>query len=512
MAIGVGIEIGPSAVRGMVLEHAGPSIKVLGAQDLPCETANAEALTRTLTQLRLHLRIAVPVILGVPSTSVILAAISPLVVSPKRAILAVQFELQQQVPFELADAAWHYHWLSNGVGSGLRAPGFGQKRNVSGPQPRAPSQQRFSTAIVAAMRRSFLDERIACCHRAGLLVREVGTSPLATLNAWDASRSAGLAPTTLLQMTGEQMAEWIVRGPASLQVIPVTSPSPEAFWQELAASWEALRGQGTEPPVPIWLVGSEDVMPRVQGALRGKPGLQVERFDLGKVVAAGATRLDRPERFAPALGLALQGLGLARVPLNLLAGFQRDAHLRKVRAVTLIISGVCALAALGFGTRGMIEARTRRARALESLEQQERLYETLRPEIRSLLQRQVRMQERNLRLERLVKDGPLLTQLLAQVAEVLPDDVWLTTVECSQTGLVDGTLEGRSKSFQSVTQFLDRLKTTVGMTTVKPLSTSVITDPDTKKELIAFAVQIQRPLVPPSNDEKSHDAAMTRTR
>ena len=142
----------------------------------------------------------------------------------------------------------------------------------------------------------------------------------------------------------------------------------------------------------------------------------------------------------------------------------------------------------------MLEVRRRRANVLRALERQEHLYQTLRPEVRSLLQRQSRTLQRSLELERLVSETPLLSQLLVQVAGILPDDVWLTTLECSKASAdtLQGTIKGRAKSFQDVTQFLERLKRMAGMTEVKPLSTNVTVDEASKKDLIVFAVEFQR--------------------
>ena len=109
MAIGIGVEISPSAVRAVILERLGalqregrtgaPPVKLLAMRESPCETSRPEALTSTLTQLRLSLRITQPIILGIPSTSSILATVRPLIPNTRRAALAVQFELQQLLPW-----------------------------------------------------------------------------------------------------------------------------------------------------------------------------------------------------------------------------------------------------------------------------------------------------------------------------------------------------------------------------------------------------------------------------
>ncbi|MBI4342889.1 MAG: PilN domain-containing protein [Candidatus Omnitrophica bacterium] len=482
MAVGIGIELAPGAVRAVLVESAGPQLKLLAAHEAACDTADAEALTASLAHARRTLRLTSPVVLGIPSASAILATVSPLVVNARRADLAVQFELQQQLPFELAHAAWHYYWLASN----------GHPAHIA---PRASNARR---ALVAAMRRSVLEERVAACRRAGLVVHAVAAAPVAILNAWRAlPANARATQATLLHVIDGQSAEWIVWSPAALHVVPVAGSSADLLWEELPASWEALRGQVPDASSQVSVLGTEAAEPswaRAQEAL-ARAGLRGDRFDVAGAFKPGATRLEHPGRAAAACGLALQSLGTARLPLNLLTEAQEAAQADQVRRMALTVSGLCAVAAVGFGVTGMLESRGRRARVLELLERREQLYQTLRPEVRELIQRQQETERRTLQLEQLVRSGPLVTQLLAKVAEILPDGAWLTSAAYSKSGLlVEGMLEGRARSFQDVTKLFDQLKVAAGMTTVKPLSTSVTTDPDTGKELIVFSVQVQRPL------------------
>ena len=485
------------------MERSGPKIKLLAVHEASCETSNADALTRALTDARRSLRITAPVVLGIPSTSAILTTVHPLVVNPQRAALAVQFELQQHLPFDLTDAAWHYRWLagSNGAAagrrSGLGAGGSGMLSLAQSPEPRA---QNLPGAVTAAIRRSVLEERLACCRRAGLTVAAAVVNPVAALNVCDAKRtllkSASALPVgapvmTVLRLVDQRSAEWIISAPAQLHIIPVTSGSPDLFWQELASSWDALRAQGTDVPTPVWVIGSPEAFARAQEIL---PGQRVERFDVGRVVAIGTVNVEQLDRLVAALGLALQGLGLAGMSLNLLAASQSEAQTKHVRRIAAMISGVCLAATLGLGLSGMMEVRQRRVRVLRVLDQREWLYQTLRPEVRSLLQQEEHTERRNVQLEQLVGESPALTLLVAQLSEAMPHDVWLTAVECSKAGLINGVIEGRAKSFQDVTKFLEQLKTVAGMTTVKPMSTNVTTDEASGKEVIAFSVQVQRPL------------------
>ncbi|OGX39285.1 MAG: hypothetical protein A3C53_02025 [Omnitrophica WOR_2 bacterium RIFCSPHIGHO2_02_FULL_68_15] len=554
MPIGIGIELGPSGLWAVVLEREGQRLALRATHEVACDTANPGALRSALAELRRLLRQTGPIVLGVPSTSAILAAVTPLVAVPQRAGLAVQFELQQLLPFDVADAAWHYRWISaNGSSparSGLRALGSGlwaRGKSVLGlepsfPQPRAPSPGGSSRAVVAAMRRSLLDERLACCRQAGLVVKAVVVNPIATLNAWDAqwaqsdpapgagpstrttppwrgglvsrlrsgfraseaSRGTqdsapprlggvGLHGTTLLLLHDERSAEWVVRTPSSLQAVPVTGESAERLGEELAASWESLRTQPEPAPIPVWVAGTSELIARLREAA-ASAALPLEPFELSRVVDTGTARPPAAGHALTAVGLALQALDAAPVALNLLAGFQREARGRLVSRTAAAVSVLLLLAAFGFGLSGMIESRARRTQLLQVLERREKLYQTLRPEIRTRLQRQQRIERYCAQLEHLASDASLVTRLLGQLAATLPESVWLTSLECSKNGLLSGLLEGRATSFQGVTQFFDRLKTVAGMTTVKPLSTSVKTDEAMGKEVIAFSVQIQRPL------------------
>jgi len=517
--MGIGIELGPAAVRAVALERLAPArsarVKVLASRELSCDTANPDALTQALIQLRRVLSLNQPVVLGVPSTSAILTTVTPLVANPRRAALAVQFELQQHLPFELAEAVWHFRWLSqNGQKPRMRNAELG----IRNPRPSTPNSAfrtpNSGTAVVAAMKRSLLDERLACCRRAGLTVHAVAVNPVATLNAWETQAvTTGSAAVVLLNLLNDPTAEWIIRTSTQLHVMPVASSLPqapsagaeqsgEAFLQELAASWDTFQQQFPDLPTKIWLVGSSAALPRLSEAIAARLRLEVEPLRLTRAAALNAN-MDQMERWTVAIGLGLQGLGLAPVSLNLLNGAQTEGRTHSVQRTTAVVSGLLAVMAIGFGMGGMMEVRSRRASILQSLEKQERLYRTLRPKVQVLLRHQQYLQERSDQLAQLVTDRVVLTRLLAQVSEALPETAWLTKLECTKDGLVEGMLEGRAKSFQDVTQFLDRLKSVAEMPTVKPLATNVTTDPVSGKELVAFSVQIQRQAAPAATPEPS---------
>ncbi len=490
---GVGLEIAPGAVRAAVVERSEPRLRLADAYEEPCEAATPSAIVGALTRLRSRLPPASPVVLGIPGTAAILAGATPLLPNPRRAILAVEFEVQQLLPFPLTEAAWHFQWAGadDGRRSGLGARGAGRVGRSLSPQPPAPSPERSSGVVVAAMRRSLLEERLAWCRQAGLSVQAVSLTPLGTLNALRLIAPSPAAPVLVLRVLDEQSAEWILWGPGLLQVVPVTSPAADGLGPELVTSWEGLRGHGPALPDRVWGMGASAAWPRFAETF-SQIGVTLQPWPVGEAIAM-ARSLDRPERFAAAVGLAAQAVGAARLSLNLLTSSQQQEQARQMHRVGTVASGLFGLAAVGLGLSGMLEVRQRRLGTLTLLEQREQLYQSLRPEVRSLIQHQQHLEQRTVQLERFVLQGAVLTKVLADVADALPDDVWLTTASWSKTDeLIDGTLEGHANTFQDVTRFFDRLKTVARMTSVKPLSTSVTTQGE--RELIVFSVQIQRPI------------------
>jgi len=346
------------------------------------------------------------------------------------------------------------------------------------------------------MRRSLLEERLLCCRRAGLRVSAVATTPVGALNAWLAARSAGdTHQGVLLNLLSDHAAEWIIWSADGLQVVPVVSPSPEALAGALVASWESLRADAIEGSSRIWEVGPPEMLSPVREALSGAVGLRVEPFTVTGLLATGSRA--RPPAAAPsvtATGLALQGLGLARLGVNLLTDVQTQRRAERLRRVAVIASGLFAVVTVALAVRGMAQLHEQRTHLLRSLERQARLQQTLRPEVRALLQAQQELHARSRHVEALIQGSPAVIRLLAQVAEALPERVWLTAVECSKKGAsIDGWLEGRARSFQDLTELMDRLKRVDGVAAVKPLATQVVTDPASGKELIAFSVQLERP-------------------
>ncbi len=530
MKLGIGIELCPRAVRCVLLEKTSAAPHVSAVLNLPCDSTQPQALGDAFQRLKRKLKIHQPVVLGLPSTSAILATVHPLIVNLKRALLGVEFELQQQLPFDVHEACWHFQWLSpvNGGSSltkSLPSKPIGHKRalehapaDLKGSSSLSLAQTLCPPTVVAAMKGSLLEERLGLCRRAGLKVHAITVNALALWNTWQRiqeTRSNRPSSSVLLHLIDSGAAEWLLQRPDGIQVIPVilnpdqsessVSHSTEeeskpgsqvqqtqlygSLLQALTVSWESLRVEMPEGSLTVGVAASSGLQESLRQIL--------SRLGVASIVSIepvqALTRRVSPESVgdcsAVAFGLALQGLGRTEVPvrLNLLDGTQREERFLWRRRVAAFMSAISLFAFMGWTLHGMNQARSEHLKILESLQQRQKQYERLRPTLRAILKQQEEAQQRTQQLTRLVNEPAVLTRYFISISEALPADVWLTKLELSreesiaasgfQRRIINGILEGHASSFNSVTQFVEQLKQLEGVSSVKPLATHVITLP-----------------------------------
>ncbi|MBI3322934.1 MAG: PilN domain-containing protein [Candidatus Omnitrophica bacterium] len=471
--------------------------------------------------------------LGIPTSASVVTTVHPLVVTRDHEQLAVQFELQQHLPYDVSGVVWHYRWFT---GNGQTPPAAGRRRAET-PAPPRP-------AVVAAAKQSILDERLAACRRAGIAVREVGVAAVSLVNAWSQQLSPGEPSFGVLLHVDEGLVEWVITSPSGVYVF-TTFQNLEAAAQEqwlatLKSSWTnlheslgvpALFGGGGAAP-PLWVFGGPVSLTLLAQDLKRELNCPVSILDPARIAAMEAMRPADAHPLVVGMGLALQGLGSARLAMNLLSEVTRRQRAAQIRQAAGAVCGLLAAAVVWLGAAGMVSVLRDRQGRLAKLTAQEQTYQMMRPEVRAQLKRQARFEDRLSQLQDVALGRSRLAQVFEQLVGVMPDEIWLAKLELSKdvprpagaaqgAGTMDGVVEGYARSFQGVTVFMDRLKSLAGWTTVKPLGTTVTTDPATGKELVAFMVQVQRPMTPPASEaspersrgtaeEASPDAAASR--
>jgi len=500
MAVSIGIEVGPSSVRAVQLAQQPSRLRLVASAEARWSGENAEELTKAIGQVRAALSIRQPVVVGFSTTSAIVTTVHPLVVNTERSALAVRFELQQSLPYEIDQAVWHHQWLSaNGRSQiGHQASALHQVL-ANGPK-----------AVVAAMKRSLVEERLRACQRAGVAVQAAGVTALAAVNLWWHREGATTPHRAVLLHLDESVLEWIILNEQGLFVVPMFLPPevaaqdqesigsvPESLVSHVKASWMSIHQQAeiqTESlPNMVWLLGASATRPHVTEELTRALGCSVNILVPERMAEGSRDRPSTLERFGIAYGLALQGLGLSRFPLNLIGNIQRHRRLIRVRRTAQFLSFLSGLFAAGFSVYGMFTILATRHAVLRRVTEQEATYQKLRPEVRASREQQARVETRVRQLEQIVQAHGRIGQAFHQVVTALPETVWLTKVDIVKGQHLEAVFDGHAKSFQDVTELMGRLKSTA-WTTVKPLATNVTTDPATGKELITFTVKVQETL------------------
>lgn len=482
------MEVTSLVVRGVRLERRGSSLQVISSVEIPWSKTPGGGLLDALVSAHRALGRG-PAIVGLPTSAAIVTTVNPLIVNPQRASLAIEFELQQQLPYDVNQAVWHYQWLANGHPSGQQSP----RAKPSAPVSVAPRQ-----AVVVAMKDAVLEEHLQVFRRTGFSIEAVGLTGVAAANLW--LRQQDRPRHGAILHANEGLLEWIIIRPSWLQIQPVVASEDlayDAVLESLRESWDRVREGGGGAPEVVWLAGDADLLLRLQEDLKRLLPCATERLVPTPTVTMDSGVVQDPPKFAVACGLALQGFRQAPLSLNFLIERRHLQRSQRIRRIAVGVNLVSVALTLILGAMGMLTTFQRRQEILQHLADQEHLYKMLRPEVRALMEQQQRQERWLDQLTVLRQHHGTIGRIVHELGQFLPQELWLTSLELAKGSQLSGTLSGHAGSFQAVTQLMDNLKGH-GWIDVKPLATTVTTDPATGKELVVFTIQGQVPLVKPS--------------
>jgi Tfp pilus assembly protein PilN len=242
----------------------------------------------------------------------------------------------------------------------------------------------------------------------------------------------------------------------------------------------------------VWLLGESAVRPALGQALTQACACTVDVVDPTHLMDLAPSPPASPERLLGACGLALQGLGQAAIAVNVLTQTRRRQRLTRWRRAARLASGLALVVLIGCGAGAMLTVLRARQGALQALLAQEQTYTQLRPEAQALLKQQRHLEERLGELKQLMDTRAVLITAFRQIAEALPDEIWLTKLELSSRETTEAMIEGYAKSFQGMNRLMEQLKASGQWASAKPIATTVTTDATTNQQLIAFTVQATR--------------------
>jgi general secretion pathway protein L len=350
MALHIGIDIGEAAVKAAVLRASFKKtrLEALIAVDVAEAGGVAEALRRAVAaatggKATAHDGIAVAVdgdraavrVLTLPSSA------------QKQLSEVLPFELESEVPFDVAESVWDYRILTSGR-----------------PETTKPTE---IAVLVAVTRTEEARARIDLVK--GALNQEpervgVGAFPLANLCLAIPDLTAGVEPIMLVDLGTKRSEVLVVKGgePVFSRTVTVGTEGLPAtaskLARELRTTIASYRATGGAAPRKILLAGGGAVVSGAEGFLSQELGLAVETiarpaFELAPTVTPES--LAAFPRFAKAVGLAM-ALGSRPVDVNLRKGplaFERGFAWVKEKVPALV--GLGAIIALAFFLSVVVE-------------------------------------------------------------------------------------------------------------------------------------------------------------
>ena len=120
------------------------------------------------------------------------------------------------------------------------------------------------------------------------------------------------------------------------------------------------------------------------------------------------------------------------------------------------------------------------------------IYRTYEPKIKKIAEDEDILKAKSEILYRLADSRAVWLDALGTIAEILPKEVWITDlsgiISMEEAGLGRLDLGGKALSYQSVNSFVSALKSSPNFRDVKPISSSIDTDADTKEEIVKFSI------------------------
>ena len=358
----LGLDIGATSARAVVVESLHRGWTVVAAARAPVAPPAADgspplrerqldAVRTLLSENQLSFESALVSLPGASASHVVTLPFA----DPKRIQQTIGFEVEGQIPFDLAEVAWDWQ----------------------------PLQERDGKAelLVAVVKKEELASLLSGLAAAGIDPRAVvppGPSYAALFGAGALAREPGAAPSqgvqALIDVGTTRTSLCIVNGDRceAARTFPVGSGSPAAsVARELRATIRAWRARvGAAMPIQrVLLAGEAGGVPGLPEALAQEVEGSFEPLALA-ASAAGPVTAEEAPRFALALSLALRGyLGARGGRLNLRRGdlaYTRDfEHVRgKVQRLAAWTGLVVLLAILSSGVK--VFALSRHERLLDA--------------------------------------------------------------------------------------------------------------------------------------------------
>lgn len=477
----VGLDIGTSSIKAVELRATSKGVELVNAgvvgldlePGLSAEERGkkiVEAIKRLFAE---HAIKADRVVMAVSGESVIIRHLRFPPGSEDRVGQLIRYEASGQIPFPIDTVAMDYCIVGE--------------------------TDKGVDAILVAMKRELVEERMALVKDAGLKPVAIDVTSLALFNSLRFGREGkgveafiGIGATTtdiciqrdgILRFTRSvpiagngfteaigaglhmdfKQAETLKReegailaqGPMetspegrAFQISEAISPVLGSLLTEIKRSFDYYQSQPEGAPVErVILSGGSARLRGLDKFFARELGLSVEIADPLNGIQVDSSRFDLKEItpfLAVPLGLALRGVDQARISINLLPAEVREEELARVRRRTLTFAGLLAVLAIGLSAVLIFQKASQRMPQIKRVEDElAKMEEGIAEKVERLTREKLDLEHRMTVSMGLVRRRVSRLDLLCELTSLVPADVWLEDLSFGK----DGKMRMRGKAF-----------------------------------------------------------------
>jgi len=465
----VGVDIGSRYVKVAELVREGGHLRVVrcAAQEIadPSDAAKAQAVTRALRAAGIR---ASKVICDVARADAVIKCIRLPATERDTVRKMLEFEAQQHVPFPLEQMAWDFDLGEDGAVllAAVRKTSLDAARAIMAQAGLRPLAVGVSSAAAAATYMHASAESSRECADETTALIELGAGPVVVNvfrgTTWLLSRALPISGDDLTVAFAADLGCEVelaqrIRSSEGIASLPAGAQHVAEWMRVLRAEIERSLLAAAERTTTLTVervaaTGGGWLTPGLPQAVSSALGLPVETLPAGPDPVTPA--------FGAAIGLCLQGLGVAR-GVNLMSSAAIGARRQARRWASSAVAAAALIAALGLGTvrywsmqKQSLALQPARAAAAQRDQS-----------MRDLRARQRILEAQLAGVQRLLASRHRVLDALQELSAVAPSGVWLTSVSYSPERPV--AVQGKAVSASRVSDLLDALGARAALTYVK---------------------------------------------
>lgn len=198
--------------------------------------------------------------------------------------------------------------------------------------------------------------------------------------------------------------------------------------------------------------------------------------------------------FATAVGLALMGLNLSDIKINLIK-HTKKSFLQKIKlgyVYNILIAISLGLVVFLWTQKSTYD---KEAKAINSkLEELKAISQQSIPQIKSLKEKYEAVDTKVKAFNTVVNNRDIASRIMYKISEIIAEDVWITNFIFNltyQDNVGELTISGKALNYAGINKLISGLKDTGYFSAIQPVSSKVKIDEITKEEVVNFIIKLQ---------------------